>query len=410
MDKKEALDALKIDRSEREPSGGGGKRIVGAIVALIVLFGGGAAAWAFLAPHAVAVKTAVAEVSGGSAGGGGGSVLNASGYVVPQMETTVSSQITGQLDKVLVDEGMHVNKGEVLARLDDRSEQAGVATAKSQLDADRAGVAKARAQLAQDKLTLERTQALAKHHLVSAADLDQAQSQVKIDEALLAAAEGQIKVDESNLNTAELALSYTIIRAPFSGVVTEKYAHPGEMISPEAVGGYTQTGVCHLVDMHSLEVDVDVNEAYIQRVHDGMRTEAVLDAYPNWRIPSHVINVVPTANKEKATVKVRIAFDKLDPRIVPQMGVQVWFYDSAKSGAASTPTVVTVPSDAVLGNGGEHYVYVVDDGRAKRETITAGAAQGGKTTVLSGLSGGERVIVSPPASVKDGAKVKDQEQ
>lgn len=403
MDKKEALDALKIDRDEREPRGGG--RIAAIVTALVILIGGGAAAWAFLAPRAVAVTTAMAKVSGGSSAGAGGSVLNASGYVVAQLQTTVSSQITGQIEKVLVEEGMRVAKGQVLARLDDSSERAMVATAESQLQADRANVAKAHAQLAQDKLTLKRTRTLADQHLVSAADLDQAQSQVKIDEATLAEAEGMVKVDESNLKAARISLGYTIIRAPFAGVVTEKYAHPGEMISPAAVGGFTKTGVCQLVDMKSLEVDVDVNEAYIQRVHDGMRAEAVLDAYPNWRIPSHVISVVPTANRQKATVKVRISFDELDPRIVPEMGVQVWFYEKARPAGKQAPAVVSVPKAAIRGGGAAQYVFLVDNSRAKRTPVTTGPVHGRAINVISGLAGGERVIVSAPKSLQDGDKV-----
>ncbi|HET6725475.1 MAG TPA: efflux RND transporter periplasmic adaptor subunit [Gammaproteobacteria bacterium] len=407
MDKKEALDALRIDREAEEPSSGHRGRWAGGLLALVVLLGGGTAAWAFLAPHALAVETAPVEVTGGSAGGAG-SVLNASGYVVAEMETTVSSQTTGMIKKVLVTEGMDVKKGQVLAYLDDADARARVASAKSQFLVNKAAVAKASAVLAQDQLTLERTRKLAAQHLTSDASLDQARSTVNVDKAALKQAQANVAVSEASLHSAQIELSYTIIRAPFDGVVTEKYAHPGEMISPAAVGGFTKTGVCQLVDMSSLEIDVDVNEAYIQRVKEGMRVEAVLDAYPNWRIPAHVISVVPTANREKATVKVRIAFDRLDPRIVPEMGVQVWFYEKALQKAESKPVALLVPAKAVHGGGRDRYVFLLAEGRAKRQAVTVGPEQNGKVSVLSGLSGGERVIVSAPQPLKGGEQVEAQ--
>ncbi|HET6655903.1 MAG TPA: efflux RND transporter periplasmic adaptor subunit [Gammaproteobacteria bacterium] len=405
MDKKEALDALRIDRDAEPTSNGHGGRIASMLVALVVLIGGGVTAWAFLAPHALAVETAPVEVTGGGTAGNAGSVLNASGYVVAEMETTVSSQVTGMIEKVLVTEGMKVDKGQVLAYLDDAQARAQVANAESALRASQAAVAKAKAVLAQDRLTLERTQKMAAQHLTSRASLDQAKSTVNIDQAALKQAEAQVAVAEASLRTAQIRLGFTVIRAPFKGVVTEKYAHPGEMISPAAVGGFTKTGVCQLVDMDSLEIDVDVNEAYIQRVNEGLRVEAVLDAYPDWRIPAHVISVVPTANRQKATVKVRIAFDQLDPRIVPEMGVQVWFYEKAAPKAEHKPVALLVPAKAVHGGGADRYVFLVADGRAERQAVTVGPEQNGKVTVLSGLSGGQRVIVSAPQPLKGGERV-----
>ncbi|HET6654848.1 MAG TPA: efflux RND transporter periplasmic adaptor subunit [Gammaproteobacteria bacterium] len=405
MDKKEALDALRIDRDAEAPSTGRGGRIASALVALVVLIGGGITAWAFLAPHAVAVETAPVEVTGGGGSSSAGSVLNASGYVVAELSTTVASQTVGMIEKVLVTEGMHVKEGQILAYLDDAQAQAQVANAKSQLLASKAAVAQAEATLAQARLKLERTQTLASQHLTSRASLDQARSAVNVDEAALKQAQAQVAVAQASLNSAQIQLGYTVIRAPFTGVVTEKYAHPGEMISPAAVGGFTKTGVCQLVDMNSLEIDVDVNEAYIQRVHEGMRVEAVLDAYPDWRIPAHVISVVPTANRQKATVKVRIAFNQLDPRIVPEMGVQVWFYEKAAPKAKHEPIALLVPAKAVHGGGTDRYVYLIADGRAERRAVTVGPEQNGKVTVLSGLSGGQRVIVSSPHPLHDGDKV-----
>lgn len=420
MDKKD-LEALRIDR-DPEPSANKGRRRwpwLLAVVAVIAV-GVGAGAWQVLRAQPIAVETMiVATRAPAPAGGGGASVLNASGYVVAQLSSTVSSQITGQITEVIVNEGERVEKGQVLARLDDSTQQAAVATAASQITADAANVAKARAQLDQDLLHLQRTQAMAAQHLTSAADLDRANSQVAIDRAALAAAGGEVAVARDAWNAARIQLAYTVIRAPFAGVVTEKYAHPGEMISPAAVGGYTKTGICQLVDMRSLEIDVDVNENYIQRVHVGMRAEALLDAYPDWRIPAHVISVVPTADRDKATVKVRIAFDRLDPRILPDMSLQVWFYDapadaetarSGDSSAAGDPVVaaISVPGSAVLGQGSASYVFTVVGAHARKQPVTVGGTRNGEVTVLDGLAPGDVVITRSDKPLTDGMAVKSR--
>lgn len=424
MDKDE-LNSLRIDRGPEASGTRRSRRWPWALAgAVVVIAGAGIAGWRVLRAQPVAVDTVVVAPNAPAvSGGGGASVLNATGYVVAQLSSTVSSQITGQITQVIVNEGERVRDGQILARLDDRTQQAAVATATSQLDADQAEVAKARAQLALDETTLRRTQVMAEQHMVSAADLDNAQSQVTIDRASVAAAQGQIQVDRDALDAARIQLAYTVIRAPFAGVVTEKYAHPGEMISPAAVGGYTKTGICQLVDMNSLEIDVDVNESYIQRVRNGMRVEAVLDAYPDWRIPAHVISIVPTADREKATVKVRIAFDKLDPRILPDMGVQVWFYDAPAPGAAagddpggavaSRPAdtraaggSVTVPESAVQGRGDASYVFTVVDSHAHRQSVTVGATLNDRVTVLSGLAAGDVVITHAEKPLADGTPVK----
>jgi RND family efflux transporter MFP subunit len=410
LDKKDALNALKIDRgSELQPGPGRRGWLVGAPVAVVAVAVVVALTWWFSQPRAVLVQTQTVAVQGSDAPSG--SILNASGYVVAEQQATVSSQVTGMITAVYAQEGMRVKQGEVLARLDDRGARAVLASAQSQLQSDEALVAQNRAQLLKDRQNFTRTAALAAQHLMSQSDLDNAQAAVDMDKAALAHAKGQVKVDQDNLKAAAIGVSYTVIRAPFSGVVTEKYAHPGEMISPAAVGGFTQTGICTLVDMKSLEIDVDVNEAYIQRVHDNMRVDAVLDAYPNWHIPAHVISVVPTANKEKATVKVRIAFDKLDPRILPQMGVQVWFYAEPNSNHAQ-PSVarISIPQTAVHGSAGNQYVYLVRQGLVKQQSVKISPGANGQVTVLSGLNGGETLVVSSKSPLHDGQAVRVETQ
>lgn len=407
MDKKDALQALKIDRDPVPPASG--TRPIWRWVAIIAAIGVGLAVLGgfLLYPRAVSVHTEPVVVEGAGSSGAG-SVLNASGYVVAEQQATVSSQITGMIRAVYVEEGMRVTKGEVLARLKDSAALASTAAAASQLRADRALVAQSKAQLFKDKRALSRTVILATQHLLSQSDLDNAEAAVNIDRADLAHARGQVQVDADNLRLARIELDYTVIRAPFSGVVTDKYAHPGEMISPAAVGGFTKTGVCMLVDMKSLEVDVDVNEAYIQRVYAGQRADAVLDAYPNWHIPAHVISVVPTANEEKATVKVRIAFNKLDPRILPQMGVQVWFYAKSRSTPATLLTRIEIPRSALHGSAGSEYVYLVEHGRVTRQAVKILSAPDGEVTVLAGLRGGERLVVSARARLHAGERVREQ--
>jgi len=413
MDKSE-LDALKI---EREPEPGRRRRwpwLVGLVAAVAAAAGVGSVEFLHAAPVTVETVTVTPKTNADPAGASGASVLNASGYVVAELSSTVSSQITGQITQVLATEGEHVKKGQVLARLDDRSQKASVASARSQLETDRAEVQRNEAQLHQDMTTLHRTRALAGKHMVSDAALDKAQSQVQIDKASLAAARARVQGDRDALESAKVQLENTVIRAPFAGVVTGKYAHPGEMISPAAVGGYTKTGICQLVDMSSLEIDVDVNETYIHRVHNGMRVKATLDAYPDWRIPAHVIGIVPTADRQKATVKVRIAFDKLDPRILPDMGVQVWFYKgktgqrqaSADSGTHPGRPAITVPQDAVHGSGHESYVYTVVDSHARRQPVTTGGTADDRVTVTGGLDAGDVVVTHADKPLKNGTAVR----
>ncbi|MBU6510627.1 MAG: efflux RND transporter periplasmic adaptor subunit [Gammaproteobacteria bacterium] len=405
MDKKDALNALKIDR-DAEPAAGRGRRgwLVGGLIAMAAVVIAVVLTWWFSQPNAVLVQTQTVAVQGGDSNAG--SILNASGYVVAEQQATVSSQITGMIAAVYAQEGMRVKQGEVLARLDDRAARATLAGAQGQLQADEALVAQNQAQLLKDRQNLRRTAALAKQHLMSQSDLDNATAAVDMDKAALDHARGQVKVDQDNLKAAQIGLSYTVIRAPFSGVVTEKYAHPGEMISPAAVGGFTQTGICTLVDMKSLEIDVDVNEAYIQRVKNNMRVDAVLDAYPSWHIPAHVISVVPTANKEKATVKVRIAFDKLDPRILPQMGVQVWFYAEPNSNTQTSVATISIPQSAVHGSAGSQYVFLVANGRVKQQSVKVLPGANQQVTVVSGLNGGETLVTASPASLRDGEAVR----
>jgi RND family efflux transporter MFP subunit len=397
LDPRDILSTLKLDREpEHEPQSR--SRLWLALGIGVLAIGIGAGLWRSTLPRPVVVHAMT--VAGG--GGTQGTTLNASGYVIAQQEATVAAEITGMVTAVYVTEGDRVAAGQVIAQLDDSAYQATVRQAQSQLDADRAVPPEYQAQLVRDHLTMERMQSLVKTSAVSQASVDQAVAAVGVDKSELAHAIGQVAVDEKTLAYDETQLSYTVIRAPFAGVVTERYAHPGEMISPEAVGGFTQTGICKVVDMKSLEIDVDVNEAYVERVHARQTVEAVLDAYPDWTIPAHVIGVVPTANQQKATVKVRIAFDHLDPKILPQMGVQVRFLSA---GAIATAPMIRLPASALRHDGGGDYVFVIEDGHAARRAVTARAVANGMMVVRRGLDGGERVVTTAEGALKDGVEV-----
>ena len=277
-------------------------------------------------------------------------VLNASGYVTARRRATVSSKITGKVVEVNVEEGMAVKEGQVLARLDDSTARAALALAEAQAEAARHGVQENDVHLAQARVTLGRMTQLLKDGIVTQADVDHGEARRRRDGgAHRRACSEQINVAERQVELQKTDLDNTIIRAPFSGMAISKDAQPGEMVSPvSAGGGFTRTGICTIVDMHSLEIEVDVNESYINRVKPGQQVSAVLDAYPDWQIPAHVITTVPTADRQKATVQVRIAFEKLDPRILPDMGIKVTFLREADQ--ASTPAaqpMTLVPKAAV---------------------------------------------------------------
>src|SRR5437870_5372441 len=401
VDTSELLRELRIDRDGRPPRARW-RRLVVAMVALVALGAGAWLAWSRIGTPAVRTVAARAATP---AGGGVGSVLDASGYVTARRQATVSAKITGKVTEVLIEEGMHVSEGAVLARLDDMEARQQVTLARAQLAAARSQDGEIRAQLLQAERDYTRTQELFKRELVAEQSLDAAHAQRDTLRAKLVVTEEQIRVAGESLRMAEVQLDNTVIRAPFSGIVIAKSAQPGEMISPvSAGGGFTRTGIGTIVDIDSLEIQVDVNESFINRVTAAQPVEATLNAYPDWKIPGSVIAIIPTADRSKATVKVRIAIRSKDPRIVPDMGVRVAFF-GAPSAAPATPVAqgVLVPADAVRSDGA---VFVYADGKVERRSVTPGQAAGAEREILKGVRAGERVVVAPPPSLKDGAAVR----
>jgi RND family efflux transporter MFP subunit len=306
---------------------------------------------------------------------------------------------------VLIEEGQRVTEGQILATLDPSDAVAQRQLAHSQLASAQSNLAEAEAQLALAEENLRRNTALASQKLIAAQLLDAARAERDSRRARLASVRRNVEVARDQVDIAILGTDNTVIRAPFTGVIVTKAAQPGEMISPiSGGGGSIRTGIGTLVDMDSLEVQVDVNEAYIGRVQPKMPVEAVLNAYPDWKIPGEVIAIIPTADRSKATVKVRIQLKSKDTRIVPDMGVRVSFLDTPKPGAPK-PSGVWVPTRAVRGKDKDSVVFVVDGEKVRRVPVSIGEARDVDTLVTQGLKGGETVVLSPGDSLRDGARV-----
>ncbi len=406
---RDALEALRMDRGADDVAMKRRSRplIAGAVLLSVAV--AGLVAWLLLKPTYISVQTVGARVvQDNPAAGAGARVLNASGYVVPRLQAVVSSKVTGKVSEVLIEEGLHVKAGQVLARLDDATARDQVNVARSQFAAAQALAAQTVVEHDNAGRDLERTKTLYARHLVSQSDMDASTTKDASLGASLESARQQAAVAENNLQLDQQYLDDTVIRAPFAGVVVSKDAQPGEMISPNSAGGgNTRTGIATIVDMSSLEVEVDVNEAYIGRVHAGQKVDAVLDAYPDWHIPSHVVSIIPTADRDKATVKVRVGFDKLDLRILPQMAIQVWFLGDDTTGAAAPTARVQVPQAAVHKDGASPYVFIYDDGRVERRAVKLGAVTGSDVEILAGVSGDEKVILTSDKPLSDGVRVRE---
>lgn len=400
------LKELRIDGAQREDQGGGPPKWVwGGLAGLVVLALAGGAAWWFVAGNrAVAVQTAT--VRGNGQGPSADAVLQATGYVTARRMATVSAQMTGTLTEVLIDEGFKVRKGQVLARLDDTGLKAGLAAAEAQIRTAEANQGQLRAQLAQAQADERRQAELVASGMTTRQSREQASTAVKTVSAQLEAAQRQIELAQAQARQARVNFDYATVRAPFDGIVTARAAQVGEIISPlSAGGGFTRTGVGTIVDMDSLEVNVDVNEAYIAQVKADMPCEAVLDAYPDWKIPAHVVAVIPSADRGKATVKVRVALEQKDDRVVPDMGVRVSFLATKPKAEAKPVPGVLVPPEAVVERDGGPAVFVVQDNRAERRAVKLGGDVGKFRLATEGLKAGETVVVSPPAELKQGSNI-----
>ncbi len=392
------LSALRIDPAARTSSGGGKRWMViaaaGVILLLIVVFA--------MAGRKTEVSVAQVRAPGGAESL---TILNASGYVTPRRRATVAAKITGRVKEMLVEEGMQVTEGQILARLDDSDALAAFAAAKAERAVAAAAVPGLEANLKDAEKTLTRARELQKDGFMDQQSLDNALASRDSLQAQLEVSRRQVTSASARMAVAQRDLDNCTVRAPFAGIAVSKDAQPGEMVSPiSAGGGFTRTGISTVVDMSSLEVEVDVNESYIAKVTPGQRVEATLDAYPDWNIPASVRTVIPTADRQKATVKVRISFDKLDPRILPDMGVKVAFLQGERPAGTAAPKGM-VPREAVREDGGKKIVFVLREGRLSRVEVTLGEARGTEMEVMDGVAPGETVVTGGPKGLKDGQKV-----
>jgi RND family efflux transporter MFP subunit len=391
-DKKALLDELKIDR-DAAPSGK--RRPLKWFLVIAIVAGTTFALWnvdLIGAQHAIQVNTAVAQTT--STQSAGATVLDATGYVVARRQATVSAKTTGKVIEVLIEEGVVVVEGQLLARLDDSIPRAQLSLAQSQLHSSEAALAEMEVSLKQAQLDLDRTDGLAQRNLASQADLDRDELSVQALVARLARAKAEIEVSRRNLAVQQQVLDDMQIRAPFAGVVIAKAAQPGEMISPiSAGGGFTRTGICTIVDMDSLEVEVDVNESYINRVYARQPVQVTLNAYPDYQVPAEVIAIIPAADRNKATVRVRVSLLERDARVLPDMGVRVAFLNErAVTQPIEAPQGVLVPGQGIAEDAAGTFVYVVADDAVERRDVRTGSSEGNRVRVLTGLANGERIV------------------
>jgi RND family efflux transporter MFP subunit len=403
-DKSALLGQLKIDRSLEPQSSGRGKWIAAGAAAIAAAAG----AWFVFKPAPAIPVKAVAAIAATTASASAASVLDASGYVIARRQATVSSKVTGKVVDLRIEEGKAVKQGDILARLDDTNTRGQLALAESQLDAARATHAELKVQLIEAERQLRRNKELHARKLVSDAAVDNSQSAVDSLKARQDSALQNIEVAQRGVSVQRQLVDDMVVRAPFDGVITVKNAQVGEMISPLSAGGAgTRTGIGTLVDMDSLEIEVDVNENFINRVQSGQKVEATLNAYPDWKIPCAVVAVIPTADRSKATVKVRIGIQAKDPRIIPDMGVRVAFLpeDKGEEAAAATAQGVLVPAEAIKDESGTKVVFVIREDTVERRAVGVGPTRGSQVQVVAGLSTGERVALGDLAQLKDGARI-----
>ena len=399
MSEQDPLKELRIDRTDRDGQGHRGLWIL-LVILLVGALGVGAYYAVFESKIPVDIVIAEAPAAGPAA------VLDATGYVIARRQATVSSKISGKLTEVLIEEGVEVEADQLLARLDDTDAKAQLDLARARLAAAQARLGEIQVQLEQARRGLERQTELRSRQLASEEALETAETQVETLSAQLEAQRSQVKVSEAEVEVAQVAYDNTVVRAPFAGVIVAKAAQPGEIVSPmSAGGGFTRTGIGTIVDMDSLEIEVDVNEAFINRVRPDQPVQAVLDAYPDWTIPASVIAIIPTADRSKATVRVRIRIDAKDPRLIPEMGVRVSFLQDDTEASDGATDGVLIPASAIREHDGGGLVFVLEGDHVRERQVTVGEEIGDRRLIERGLTAGERVVRDPPPALADGMRV-----
>jgi RND family efflux transporter MFP subunit len=386
------LSRLRIDRDAPPPSASPARRRVVGILAAVLVLVVAIVGWVLFAPRPIDVQVGTVEATGGGSVTGSG--ITANGYVVARTKASVSAKVPGRLAYLGVSEGSNVRKGEILARLESADGQASVSAAQ-------ANVRQLEVELAQAKRDRDRARTLREQNVLSTVDLENANAKVDGLDAQLASSRAQVALARANLEN-------TNVRAPFDGTVLRKDAEVGEIVAPSSAGGgLTRTAIVTMADLRTLEVEVDVNEAYIAQVHNGEAARIVLDAYPDTSFAGRVRQVVPTADRQKATVQVKVSILDRDRRILPEMGAKVEFVREA--GEAAAPVVarrVLVPGAAVLRGPNGSRVWVVEEGKAMSRAVEVGQERGERVEIRSGLAGGESVVLNAPSGLKEGARVR----
>ncbi len=384
------LSSLRIRRDDPALTGSG-RRAPKLLILLVAIALVGGALAIVLRPAPTRVEIALAEASGGSVASAEG--ITANGYVVARTKASVAAKIAGRMEYLGVHEGSVVRKGEVIARLESADQTAALRSA-------RANVGQIAAQLAQARRDLERATALAAQNVLSPVELENTRTRAEVLEA-------QLNASHALVQQAEVNVENTRVRAPFDGTVLRKDAEVGEIVAPSSAGGgLTRTAIVTMADLATLEVEVDVNEAYIAQIRGAQPARITLDAYPDTSFAGRVRQVVPTADRQKATVQVKVSILDRDPRILPEMGAKVLFVRGGGATAAAAARRVTVPAAALVRSGGVTTVWIVENGRVASRPVETGPEHDGLADIRSGLNGGESVVLRPPAGLKAGARVR----
>ena len=381
------------------------------IIAVVVIVGrrGGAVP--------IQVVTVSATTGGEGAGGGGGTdgavAVVANGYVVARTKAAVSAKIPGRLAALNVSEGSHLEKGDVIARLENNDYAAAVGQAEAQLASAKATLIETQSD--RDQLQREFVRVRDIHsqnpNLVSTQEVESADSKARQADARVEAQQARVDAAAAALRVAQANLENTYIRAPFSGTVLRKEAEVGEVVAPSVGGGLTRGAVVTMADLATLEVEVDVNEAYIARISSGQQARITLDAYPDTAFRGSVRQVVPTADRQRATVQVKVSIVDRDPRILTEMGAKVEFLEPPRAARAESAEVVQrprimVPAAAVRSEEGRSIVWIIRDGRLQRRDVDAGPVSGNFREIRSGLSGGEQLLMAGVETPREGQRVK----
>jgi RND family efflux transporter MFP subunit len=336
-------------------------------------------------------------------------LLNASGYVVPQRKSSVAAKATGRLVALYVEEGNKIKKDQIIAQLENEDLAASRKQALANVDVSRAVYEQAKAELNDAQLSFERQKQLLSRELVAKSDYDTAEARYKKAIATLASTDASIKASQAALNGVDVSLEYTRIRAPFDAVVLTKNADIGDIVTPLGAAANAKSAVVTIADMASLQVETDVSESSIEKLKPGQPCEIQLDAVPDTRFSGTIYMIVPTADRSKATVMVKVRFNTIDSRILPEMSAKIAFLSrEVKKEEEKSRTAVS--PKAIIDDGGKKFLFVVKQNRVKLTQVTVGAPFGDMVEILGGAVSGDKVVLSPPKNLKDNARIKIAEQ